>query len=91
MLAAALRAEVAAYLEAHAEELDVEGHRLVVRNGHHAEREVITAAAAVPLRTPRVIDKRTEEVTGERMRFSSAILPVRPLTVGEAVRGRPEP
>ena len=75
MLAAALRAEVAAYVEAHAEELDEYGHRLVVRNGHHGEREVTTAAGAVPVRAPRVNDKRTDEATGERQRFSSAILP----------------
>jgi len=47
MLAAALRAEVAAYVEAHTDQLDEHGHRLVVRNGHHAEREVTTAAGAV--------------------------------------------
>jgi transposase-like protein len=75
MLAAALQAEVAAYVEAHAEELDEAGHRLVVRNGHHAPREVTTAAGAVPVRAPRVNDKRTEETSGQRKRFSSAILP----------------
>ncbi len=75
MLAAALQAEVAAYVEAHADYVDQAGHRLVVRNGHHAAREVTTAAGAVPVRAPRVNDKRTDEVTGERKRFSSAILP----------------
>jgi transposase-like protein len=75
MLAAALQAEVAAYVEAHADQVDEAGHRLVVRNGHHAAREVTTAAGAVPVRAPRVNDKRTDEVTGQRKRFSSAILP----------------
>jgi putative transposase len=75
MLAAALQAEVAAYIAAHADELDEHGHRLVVRNGYHAEREVTTAAGAVPVRAPRVNDKRIDEATGERVRFSSAILP----------------
>ncbi len=75
MLAAALQAEVAAYLEAHAEELDASGHRLVVRNGHHNAREVTTAAGAVPVRAPRINDKRTDPATGQRRRFSSAILP----------------
>ena len=75
MLAAALQAEVAAYVAAHAGEVDDSGHRLVVRNGYHAEREVTTAAGAVTVRQPRVNDKRIDEVTGERKRFSSAILP----------------
>jgi putative transposase len=75
MLAAALQAEVAAYIDAHADQLDENGHRLVVRNGHHCEREVTTAAGAVPVRAPRVNDKRIDEETGERRRFSSAILP----------------
>jgi len=38
MLAAALQAEVAAYIETHADQVDEAGHRLVVRNGDHAER-----------------------------------------------------
>ena len=38
-------------------------------------REVTTAAGAVPVRQPRVNDKRIDEVSGERRRFASAILP----------------
>lgn len=75
MLAAALQAEVAAYIEAFKDELDENGHRLVVRNGHHDPREVTTAAGAIPVRAPRVNDKRIDETTGERRRFASAILP----------------
>ena len=75
MLAAALQAEVAAYVEAHADQLDERGRRLVVRNGHHDAREVTTAAGAVPVRAPRVNDKRTDQATGQRRRFASAILP----------------
>jgi len=75
MLAAALQAEVAAYIDAFADQLDERGHRLVVRNGYHAEREVTTAAGAVPVKQPRVNDKRVQEATGARARFSSAILP----------------
>lgn len=47
----------------------------MVRNGHQAEREVTTAAGAVPVKQPRVNDKRVQEATGVRARFSSAILP----------------
>ena len=75
MLAAALQAEVAAYIEAFADQVDEHGRRLVVRNGFHEPREVTTAAGAIPVRAPRVNDKRTDEATGERKRFSSAILP----------------
>jgi putative transposase len=75
MLAAALQAEVAAYIDAHVGEVDENGYRLVVRNGYHGEREVLTAAGAVPVRAPRVNDKRVDPDSGERQRFSSAILP----------------
>jgi transposase-like protein len=75
MLAVALQAEVSAYIDARAEEVDENGHRLVVRNGHHNEREVITAAGPVPVLAPRVNDKRTDPATRERKRFASAILP----------------
>src|SRR6476646_1075441 len=75
MLAAALAAEVAAYIDAHAGEVDEPGRRLVVRNGHHHKREVLTAAGAVSVTAPRVNDKRIDADTGERQRFSSAILP----------------
>lgn len=74
MLAAALEAEVAAYIDAHTEQLDENGHRMVVRNGHQAERQVATAAGAVAVRAPRVNDKRVDE-QGQRVRFSSKILP----------------
>jgi len=75
MLAAALEAEVAAYIDAHAGELDEHGRRLVVRNGHAVARQVLTSAGAVQVRAPRVNDKRVDEVTGGRRRFASAILP----------------
>jgi transposase-like protein len=75
MLAAALEAEVAAYIAAHVDELDERGRRLVVRNGHAQPRQVLTSAGAVGVVAPRVNDKRVEEATGERQRFSSAILP----------------
>jgi transposase-like protein len=75
MLAAALAAEVAAYIDAHAGEVDENGHRLVVRNGYHHEREVLTAAGAVTVTAPRVNDKRIDADTDERQRFSSVILP----------------
>jgi len=74
MLAAALQAEVAVYVEDHAAQLDENGRRLVVRTGHHQPREVATAAGVVAVRAPRVNDKRTDVETGERKRFASAIM-----------------
>ncbi|MGO9501900.1 MAG: IS256 family transposase [Streptosporangiaceae bacterium] len=75
MLAEALRAEVDAYIAAFAGQVDENGRRLVVRNGYHEPREVLTSAGAVEVTVPRVNDKRTGAQAGERMRFASAILP----------------
>jgi putative transposase len=75
MLAVALEAEVDAYLAAHAVERDESGRRLVVRNGHARQRAVTTVAGSIPVRAPRVDDRRTDPVSGERMRFRSVILP----------------
>jgi putative transposase len=75
MLAAALEAEVDNYLAAHAAERDDGGRRLVVRNGHAREREVTTVAGTIAVRAPRVDDRRTDLVSGRRIRFRSVILP----------------
>ena len=75
MIAAALRAEADEYVERFSEELDEEGRRLVVRNGRARERHVTVGSGTLPVRAPRVNDKRIEEETGERQRFSSKILP----------------
>src|SRR5512135_437436 len=50
MLAAALEAEVEAYLAAHAGERPGAGRRLVVRNGHARALQVTTVAGAVEVR-----------------------------------------
>jgi putative transposase len=64
----ALAAERRAYLDAHADELDATGHRLVVANGYARPRVVTTGAGAVEVTAPRVDDRR------EDRRFTSAIL-----------------
>jgi putative transposase len=74
MLAVALEAEVDAYIAEHADERDEKNHRLVVRNGRAEPRKVKTVAGAVEVTAPRVNDKRVDDVTGERRRFSSSIL-----------------
>src|ERR1019366_2421936 len=75
MLAAALEAEVDAYVTALATEHDDQGHRLVVRNGHAVARSLVTGAGPIEVLAPRVNDRRVDEVTGERVRFRSLILP----------------
>jgi putative transposase len=75
MLAAALEAEVAAYVEAHAEERDECGRRLVVRNGHAEPRTITTGAGPIEIEAPRVNDRRVDAETGERVRFRSSIIP----------------
>jgi transposase-like protein len=75
MLAEALQAEVDAYVAQFTAERGGDGRRLVVRNGSHQSRKVLTSAGAIELRAPRVNDKRNDPATGERMRFASAILP----------------
>ena len=75
MLAAAVRAEADAYVDALVHEVDEQGHRLVVRNGYAEERTITTAAGAIEVRAPRVNDRRVDEATGKRRRFTSSIVP----------------
>ncbi|MFF4963192.1 IS256 family transposase [Streptomyces sp. NPDC001222] len=75
MLAATLEAEVNQCTVELTAETDEAGRRLVVRNGHHRPRRVTTAAGPVEVTAPRVNDKRVDASTGERLRFSSKILP----------------
>ena|SRR5690242_940121 len=75
VLAQALQAEVDAYIGAFAAVRDEDGRRLVVRNGCHQPREVLTSAGAIEVTVPRINGKRTDPAAGERQRFSSAILP----------------
>src|SRR4051794_29026337 len=75
MIATALEAEVADYIERFADEVDEDGKRVVVRNGRARERKITIGSGTVPIQAPRVNDKRVDEWTGERRRFSSRILP----------------
>ena len=69
MLEVALEVEVAEYVKEHREERDEHDHRQVVRNGSHPERELVTGVGKVPVRQPRVNDRREGE------KCTSAILP----------------
>jgi len=70
MLQAAIEAEVADYVEQHADLSDqATGRRLVVRNGNQPERTIQSSLGDIPVSRPRVHDRRDGE------RFTSSILP----------------
>jgi len=69
MLQLAIEHEVADYIEQHKELRDENGRRLVVRNGHQQQRDLVTGIGPVTVRQPRVNDKRQDET------FTSKILP----------------
>ena len=68
LLQAAIENEVVDYIQLHKDRLDENGQRLVVRNGHLPEREVISGAGPIPVCQPRVHHR-------DQGRFTSAILP----------------
>src|SRR2546421_12132281 len=75
MLAEALQAEVAAYIERFAGELDEGGRRLVVRNGLRRPRGVPTRAGGGGVGAPRGQYPRARSDTRGRGPVSSAGLP----------------
>jgi putative transposase len=72
MLAQAVEAEVAAYVDAHAHLKDASGRQQVVRNGHLPERAIQTGLGEIEVKQPRVYDRRPP---GERGKFTPAVLP----------------
>jgi transposase-like protein len=73
LLAHAVEAEVAGFLGDHADKLTADGRARLVRHGHLPEREIMTGIGPVAVRCPRVRDRAADG--GERIRFSSTILP----------------
>jgi len=69
MLQAAIENEVSEYIDRFKTETDLQGHRLVVRNGSLPEREIITGIGPLPMKQPRIRDKRAGKY------FTSNILP----------------
>ena len=72
MLKCALEAEVEEFLARFDEIRDSSGKRLVIRNGYKRERTIQTGIGDIPVKAPRVADRRKDE---SRIRFSSSILP----------------
>ncbi len=74
MLQAAINEEVNEYLAIHVGALDEDGKRLVVRNGHAPKREFQTGVGSIEIQRPRINDRRLDG-EGNRIRFSSSVLP----------------
>jgi putative transposase len=72
LLAQAIQAEVAAYLDARSHLRDEDGRRQVVRNGTLPQRTILTGIGPVDVKQPRIQDRRPAD---QREKFSSAILP----------------
>jgi len=72
MLAEAIEAEVADWIDAHAHIRDEDGRRQVVRNGSHPERDILTGLGPIAVKQPRVLDRRAPE---QRERFTPNVLP----------------
>jgi len=73
LLQLAIEAEVAEFIENYKDRRDGSGHRLVVRNGHHREREILSSLGRIRIRQPRLDDRQLVK-TGEQ-RFTSRLLP----------------
>ncbi len=52
MLVKAVEAEVTAYIETHQHEVDQDGRRLVVRNGHARERTIVSGVGQLKIQAP---------------------------------------
>ena len=69
LLQAAIEHEVAEYITLFQDIKDENDRHMVVRNGFLPERSILTGIGPIPVKQPRVRDKREEEA------FTSAILP----------------
>src|SRR5665213_4592554 len=72
MLAQAIDAEVAEWIEVHRDFRDPAGHRQVVRNGRLPKRTILSGVGPIEVEQPRVLDRRPKD---EAEFFSSKILP----------------
>ena len=75
MLATALEAEIEAFVDQFAEERLSDGRQRVVRHGYGPERKIQTGIGALEVRRPKVRDRAADVASGEKVRFTSHILP----------------
>ncbi len=73
LLAQAVELEVTDFIGRYADLKTAAGRQRLVRHGHLPQREIMTGIGPVAVRQPRVRDREPSE--GERIRFSSSILP----------------
>lgn len=73
LLQVALESEIQEHLDYYRNLLDAHGRRLVVRNGSHPERDILTSIGPITIRQPRVDDRELEPLGKDR--FTSQILP----------------
>jgi putative transposase len=74
MLSLAIEAEVAAFLAVHADRVDEDGRRRVVRHGYAPRRSIQTGIGPIEVQRPRVRDRGADNESA-RIRFTSAVLP----------------
>lgn len=72
LLAQAIEAEVAEWIDERQQVKDERGRRQVVRNGYLPERKLVTPVGELAVQQPRVHDRRPAD---EREKFSSKLLP----------------
>jgi transposase-like protein len=70
LLARAVSAELALFLEAYADKRDENGHKSIVRNGYLPKRSLQTGLGDIAIEVPRTRDR-----SGEGVVFSSKLLP----------------
>ncbi|MBA7567284.1 IS256 family transposase ISPaac1 [subsurface metagenome] len=69
MLKLAMEDEVEEYIQKHSEKVDMEGKKIVVKNGYMPERNIVTGMGPLAIKQPRIDDRALDE------RFTSNILP----------------
>lgn len=73
MLQQALENEIDEYHEKHACHTDENGRRLVVKNGYHTARDIVTGIGPITVKAPRADNRKLDPE--RKSPFSSSILP----------------
>ncbi len=72
LLAAAVEAEIEAFIEQYKHFTDEQGRQRIIRNGYNPEREIQTGIGQIKVQVPRSRDRQAD---GDSIRFTSSILP----------------